>query len=664
MVHQNIIVAAALAGLVAGSPAPQMLDMDQINAAPVAATGPGTFVVEEDVTITNNVTVTDPVAPAGSGLTKRTFFNLGRNTNYGAVINTWECLLFRKCQTAPASTTPCTTPAAAPKTTTTSAKPTTAPTTTTTTASRSTTSSTTSSTTTSTTTTSTTTSNAVPTTSAYTTPAPTTAAPSTTTAAPATTSAASSGSCGIHGYDLQNPAAFWSDGSGQFANLETCKGLCLQHDGALSFAFGANTCLCYKAPVLGNINPVDDSPYAFYDISCGGAVPSPSTTTYASSTTSANGACATQPEAGTYCGFINPEDPCAPQPDGHGPGNLTVDAFMTNPDFKQAALSAPSTVNSGSSTYNRVFSNLQGSVSANSYLGLHTLHAYDVNKCAAFCEETNLCTSFNIYIERDPALNPTKNDSTAPTVWGYWCPLPDAITNYKCTLWGSALDASLATNKGQWRKDFEVVITGSNGYDKTNNTTPTCEVTSTVPSSTPSSTTAAPSTAAPTTTAIQTTAAPTTGKLSTTVKSSLTTSVKTTVKTTAASNPTSPVPKWKPGKNCGGKAVNNPKRWMGSKVFPGPFNAQICGDYAIAQNAANKAAAIQAGLKTWTPCKYVNAIYYHRNGIPYGTYCNLYDVAVDSSFETYTGGWVGKDSYSCKQSWTFELDVDVNFGKC
>ncbi|KAF2227705.1 hypothetical protein BDZ85DRAFT_189928, partial [Elsinoe ampelina] len=288
------------------------------------------------------------------------------------------------------------------------------------------------------------------------------------------------------------------------------------------------------------------------------------------------------------------EDPCAPQPDGHGPGNLTVDAFMNNPDFKQAALSAPSTVNSGSSTYNRIFSNLQGSVSANSYLGLHTLDAYDVNKCAAFCEETNLCTSFNIYIERDPALNPTKNDSTAPTVWGYWCPLPDAVTNYKCTLWGSALDASLATNKGQWRKDFEVVITGSNGYDKTNNTTPTCE----------------------------------------------------------------------PGKNCGGKAVNNPKRWMGSKVFPGPFNAQICGDYAIAQNAANKAAAIQAGLKTWTPCKYVNAIYYHKNGVPYGTYCNLYDVAVDSSFETYTGGWVGKDSYSSKQSWTFELDVDVNFGKC
>lgn len=37
-------------------------------------------------------------------------------------------------------------------------------------------------------------------------------------------------------------------------------------------------------------------------------------------TTTSGQACPTQPEAGTYCGFINPEDPCAPQPDGYGPG--------------------------------------------------------------------------------------------------------------------------------------------------------------------------------------------------------------------------------------------------------------------------------------------------------------------------------------------------------
>lgn len=41
---------------------------------------------------------------------------------------------------------------------------------------------------------------------------------------------------------------------------------------------------------------------------------------YASSTgtatTSSTSSCPTTPEAGTYCGFINPEDPCAKQPDG------------------------------------------------------------------------------------------------------------------------------------------------------------------------------------------------------------------------------------------------------------------------------------------------------------------------------------------------------------
>jgi len=33
-------------------------------------------------------------------------------------------------------------------------------------------------------------------------------------------------------------------------------------------------------------------------------------------TTSSTSSCPTTPEAGTYCGFINPEDPCAKQPDG------------------------------------------------------------------------------------------------------------------------------------------------------------------------------------------------------------------------------------------------------------------------------------------------------------------------------------------------------------
>ena len=104
---------------------------------------------------------------------------------------------------------------------------------------------------------------------------------------------------------------------------------------------------------------------------------------------------------------------------------------------------------------------LSSSVTQNSYLGLHTLPSYDVAGCSALCDSTALCTSFNLYVERDPSLNP------APA-----CPNPSSITNYKCTLWGSGTQPASATNSGEKRDLFDVVIAGSNVYDKTNNTTP------------------------------------------------------------------------------------------------------------------------------------------------------------------------------------------------
>ena len=192
----------------------------------------------------------------------------------------------------------------------------------------------------------------------------------------------------------------------------------------------------------------------------------PGTTTTSSSST----ACPTTPEDGTYCGFINPEDPCAPQPTGSGQTITSpdsVDAFVNNAPFQAIASSAATP-----SGYAQVFSNLNASTSANSYIGLYTLPSYSPAMCAAYCDNTTSCTSFNIYIERDPSQNPTANDSTAPTVWGYWCPNPSSITNYKCTLWGSNIDNTTATNAGGWREQFQVVIVGSNGYDKTNATTP------------------------------------------------------------------------------------------------------------------------------------------------------------------------------------------------
>ncbi|KAG9705828.1 hypothetical protein KCU73_g17846, partial [Aureobasidium melanogenum] len=155
-----------------------------------------------------------------------------------------------------------------------------------------------------------------------------------------------------------------------------------------------------------------------------------------------------------------------------------VSAFLAYAPFHSMASAAPTVVPSNNTAvgagnaYQQTFLDLNASSSANSYLGLYTLTSYNVADCAAHCDSTSLCTAFNIYIERDPSQNPTKNDSTAPTVWGYYCPNPSSITNYKCTLWGSNLDASTATNQGGWREDFNVVVTASNGYDATNTTLP------------------------------------------------------------------------------------------------------------------------------------------------------------------------------------------------
>ena len=117
----------------------------------------------------------------------------------------------------------------------------------------------------------------------------------------------------------------------------------------------------------------------------------------ASKTTTAGQACVTQPEAGTYCGFINPLDPCAPQPDGYGPvpSPDTASAFLAYPKLHQSAKSAPTSVPSkDGNQYSQVFKDLNGAVTGSGYLGLFTLKTYSVSDCAARCDATDLCTAF------------------------------------------------------------------------------------------------------------------------------------------------------------------------------------------------------------------------------------------------------------------------------
>lgn len=152
---------------------------------------------------------------------------------------------------------------------------------------------------------------------------------------------------------------------------------------------------------------------------------------------------------------VNARAACAPQATISNFYNVNVDsysAFVADPTIASIAKSAPTP-----SGYFNTFTNSAGSSSAYAYLGYAIVNGgktgYDVNWCASKCNAISGCLSFNIFFERDPVLEP-----------GAGCSNPAAFANLKCSFWGSALDLSTATNKGQWRSSFQVGIAGSNGY--------------------------------------------------------------------------------------------------------------------------------------------------------------------------------------------------------
>ncbi|KAK7546346.1 hypothetical protein IWX46DRAFT_600291 [Phyllosticta citricarpa] len=159
---------------------------------------------------------------------------------------------------------------------------------------------------------------------------------------------------------------------------------------------------------------------------------------------------------------------CSVRPTGAGvvPTPDTDTAFLADQEFHDDANKAPLTVPGQSGIYTQTFKDLQGATEMNTYMGYKTLDSYDVAGCAAFCDNTKLCQSFNIYVERDPLYE--QNDascSNASTIY------------FKCSLYGSYIDGKSATNVGQYQGSFHVVISGSNGYSMPNATAtkpPTC----------------------------------------------------------------------------------------------------------------------------------------------------------------------------------------------
>ncbi|KAJ8110729.1 hypothetical protein OPT61_g6499 [Boeremia exigua] len=142
---------------------------------------------------------------------------------------------------------------------------------------------------------------------------------------------------------------------------------------------------------------------------------------------------------------------CYPQPAGinHQSSPDTDSAFLADSYYSQAANAANTPLG-----FNSVFSNTQASPNAPGYLGFTLMDTYDVQTCADKCNAITGCTSFNVYFERDPSVDP--NDPS--------CSNPPSVTNIKCVWWSSKISTSNNVNDGQYRGDFHVVIAGSNGY--------------------------------------------------------------------------------------------------------------------------------------------------------------------------------------------------------
>ncbi|KAH7356775.1 hypothetical protein BKA65DRAFT_579831 [Rhexocercosporidium sp. MPI-PUGE-AT-0058] len=150
---------------------------------------------------------------------------------------------------------------------------------------------------------------------------------------------------------------------------------------------------------------------------------------------------------------------CTPEPAGTGPRvsspDDTPEAFLAYQPFKTDAINAATEANVPQG-YSLAFSNLEASSQTVSYLGLRTQDKYDPIACASYCDQHSGCIAFNLYYERNPSVSPNATN----------CPNPTSVTNIKCVRWGVQVTEKTATNDGQHRDDFEVVISGSNGYNK------------------------------------------------------------------------------------------------------------------------------------------------------------------------------------------------------
>ena len=251
----------------------------------------------------------------------------------------------------------------------------------------------------------------------------------------------------------------------------------------------------------------------------------------------------------------------------------TDSAFLANPTQTDAAKAA-----STPTGYTQSFSNLQGSSNAYGYMGYSLLTSYDTATCATRCNKIKGCSAFNVYYERDPSIDPTTT-----------CTNPSSVTVIKCVYWGGALDASTAVNMGQYRRDFHVVISGSNGYTSNSIATP----------------------------------AGYTGPV---------------YYGTAAINAPN---------DC-----NGANTYLTVKTFnSGPFDAGQCAAACSAESDYRRTHPNADG--TFQTCQFFNTYILYNNTVPTGQICSLYNETWPATFATNAGQYRGTDKFTVNYSYGF-----------
>lgn len=137
---------------------------------------------------------------------------------------------------------------------------------------------------------------------------------------------------------------------------------------------------------------------------------------------------------------------------GHGPVAIpdTPEAFYNSRILADTAFFAATPFN-----WTRTFVNQRASIKSTHYLGFAELTKYSTHDCAAKCDKIPSCDAMNIYFERTPSVNLARK-----------CPNAPSTTVIKCAFWGDKVRAQDATNWGSKDWSFDVVMAGSNGYNR------------------------------------------------------------------------------------------------------------------------------------------------------------------------------------------------------